>query len=294
MPKRTVVNLVNTRPDEALQYQKFHTKTTSVNFESIKSLCSNSVLIVEDIVYMNSKEEKILRHCINYDSHHKSIKLFCVSHTIHKTSIFSMLPLFHYIVFTPGASNVPVARFAFNFFKLDKPVIQIWIDEFKKLSGPGSYLIMDCSNLRLYGSQNFLENCYLLHESNGKTGENESSESWEKKLDECERRFDKMLEGHPLKSLAGAAFSLIIRNLNSSVFDVQDFTLKFFSREGDLKKLSLIDYVLCLLTPGDCPTKEVKVVHQFLVSQQKCVLPQYFFKNSLLKPGAERDLFPVA
>lgn len=232
---------------------------------------------------MNPKEEQKLRHCLNYDSHHKSIRLFCVSHTIHKTSMFSMLPLFHYLVFTATASNIPVARFTFNFFKLEKPVVQDWLSEFRKRKKPGEYLIMDCSNLKLYGSDDFLETCYFIHDSvpkstsdsdlaagGGLTGEVEKNE----------KRFEKFFDGHSQKSLAVAIFSVIARSLTSQFLDQKDFTLKFRTRAGLDKKISIIDYIACLLDPSEIPSKDLKVVHNFLQSNELCVLPRHLIKNT--------------
>jgi len=267
---------VNTRPDELKQYEAIHKKVQSIRFNSIKSVSKKSVLIVEDIVYMNAKEEQKLRHCLNYDSHHKTIKLFCVSHTIHKTSMFSMLPLFHYIIFTATASNIPVARFTFNFFKLEKTVIHDWLSEFRKRKLPGEYLIMDCSNLKLYGSDNFLETCYFIHDSVPNSGGIEVDAEPEK----TEKRFEKFFEGHTLKTLAVAIFSLISRSLSSRFLDSIDFTIKFQTKAGLMKKISLVDYIACLLDVSQIPSKDLQVVHNFLEKNEMCVLPRYMIKNA--------------
>lgn len=228
---------------------------------------------------MSPKEEQKLRHCLNYDSHHKSIKLFCVSHTIHKTSMFSMLPLFHYIVFTATASNIPVARFTFNFFKLEKPVIQDWLSEFKKRKRPGEYLIMDCSNLKLYGSDDFLDSCYFLHDSVPRQTEVESVAS-AAEPEKTEKRFERFFDGHSQKSLAVAIFSVISRSLTSKFLDQKDFTIKFQTRSGSVKKISLVDYIACLLDPSQIPTKDLMVVHNFIQKSELCVIPKYMIKNT--------------
>lgn len=284
---KTPVFLINTRSDELKQYEQIHKKSASLKFGSIKAISKKSVLIVEDIVYMTPKEEQKLRHCLNYDSHHKSIKLFCVSHTIHKTSMFSMLPLFHYLVFTATASNIPVARFTFNFFKLEKPVIQDWLSEFKKRKKPGEYLIMDCSNLKLYGSDNFLETCYFLHDSVPKSGtgaaaaaDSDLSGPMTGESERNEKRFEKFFDGHSQRSLAVAVFSVIARSLNSKFLDQKDFTLKFKTRDGLDKKISLVDYIACLLHPSEEPSRDLKVAHNFLQNNEMCVLPKYMIKNA--------------
>lgn len=194
--------------------------------------------------------------------------------------MFSMLPLFHYLIFTATASNIPVARFTFNFFKLEKPVIQDWLSEFKKRKKPGEYLIMDCSNLKLYGSDNFLESCYFLHDSVPKKAGNIDSElSVASEPDKNEKRFEKFFDGHSQRSLAVAIFSILARSLSSIFLDQKDFTLKFKTRSGSDKKISLVDYIACLLDPSEIPSKDLIVVHNFLQKNNMCVLPRYMIKN---------------
>lgn len=292
LPKTTPVLLVNARSDELAEYSRQHSKTKILSdFDKNKVLPPNSCLIVEDIVFLSTQEERTLRRIINYDSHHKRVKIFCVSHTIHKTKIYSMLPLFHYIVFTGAASNVPVARNTFDFFKMDKRVCQLWLEEFKKYENEGNYLVINCSTLKLFLSTDFLQSFKLLRDSEGRSEESpretaETGFDGEGKDKNVEKNFQKLLEGHHLKASACAVFSILVKNLDPAFFDPTDFTISFKSTEGRIKKTSVVDYILCLVSPDDTPSEDVKVVHNFLTKNPKYIIPRIFYKNKFLLPQA--------
>ena len=290
LPKSMPVLLVNTRSDELAEYAQHHSKTKILNdFVKNKVLPSNSCLIVEDIVFLTVKEEQTLRRIINYDSHHKKVKIFCVSHTIHKTKIYSMLPLFHYIVFTAAASNVPVARNTLDFFKMDKNVTEMWLDEFKRNQGEGNYLVINCSTLKLFLSTDFLTTFQLLRDSEGRGPsilDRDAAGGFDSEIDskQVEKDFQKLLEGHALKALACAVFSILIKNLKPSFFDPKDFTVSFRSLQGTIKKASIVDYILCLVSTDDTPSEDIKVVHNFLSRDQKYIIPRAFYRNKFLLP----------
>lgn len=145
------IYLVNVRADEATEYMKHCKKTCRVSLEQIKHIPKSSIVIIEDIISLSRKEELVLRSLLNYYCHHKSLKLFAVSHTIHKNSIFSLLPLFHYLIFTSSAGNLPVVRFVLSYFKIDPAQSLLWLSKFEsKQRATVKYLVFDCSKMSFY------------------------------------------------------------------------------------------------------------------------------------------------
>ena len=288
LPSKTPVGLVNVRSDESCTYEKLHRKIRSFKLESLNKVPKKSFLIVEDIVFMTGKQELGLRHCLNYDSHHKSIKLFCVSHTIHKTKIFSMLPLFHYIVFTSSKSNVPVLRFTLDYFKIDKEIRDRWLDFFAKADKQGVYFVFDCTSINFFWSENYLETCRPVSSQVSRETESgdisSSSGSPSNGRESTVKRFEKFVEGHPNKSKARALFSVCARS--HAKIDPYDFTVTFGAgTDGAVKKISVVDYILCLLS--DLPKAAIEldlfVLHKYFTVRHLCVFPKAFIVNRYFK-----------
>lgn len=152
IPKQSHLYLVNVKGEETSFYEKIHKKTFTINYAGIKSAKKNSVIIVEDVISMKKEEEINLRNAINYTVHHNRSKLFCVSHTITKTGLYSMVGLFNYIIFTGSPSNLPVIRTCLRYFKIETPIVDKWLTcikkESKKLAGSWNpYYFFDCTKM---------------------------------------------------------------------------------------------------------------------------------------------------
>jgi hypothetical protein len=162
LDKKNTVYLINVKEDERLQYEKLHKNCKCIAYGSLNSIKKHSFVIVEDIISMRTEDELKLRQALNYTAHHRASKIFCLTHTIFKTGLFSMLPLFHSIIFTCSPSNAPVVRQALSFFRLEKPTIARWIGQFKKWSktlkaSQKAYFFFDCNTMALCLSTDFLK-----------------------------------------------------------------------------------------------------------------------------------------
>lgn len=277
---------MNVGPEEMRLYKKSYKKCKLISFSGLGKAEKNSAIIIEDIIHMEKKDEKNMRVALNYDAHHKSQKIFSISHAIHKTSIWSMLSFFHFIIFTSSASNVPVLRFTLNYFKIDKEVVDSWIDRFKKLGrGKKNYhFYFNCTEMKFYFTKDILKptESLLIGSLGGEdSGENflENSELLKKNL---QTKFEKFLEGHPTRLQASAVFSIIVNSLDLNLIREHDLTVCFNSFEGNkLTRISLIDYITCILTPLDPTPKTLIVLHKYI--KTFCFIPLIFVKNSNFK-----------
>jgi len=162
LDKKCTVYLINVKEDERLHYEKLHKNCKCIAYGSLSSIKKHSFVIVEDIISMRTEEELKLRQALNYTAHHKASKIFCLTHTIFKTGLFSMLPLFHSVIFTCSPSNAPVVRQALGFFRLEKQTISQWIEQFKHWSkklkaSQRAYFFFDCNTMALCLSTDFLK-----------------------------------------------------------------------------------------------------------------------------------------
>lgn len=300
--------LINVRGDEVQHYTKIHKKHFCITFGSLKSIKKNSMIVIEDIITMNKAEEDQLRHTINYTAHHKLAKLFCVTHTIYKTGVFSMMPLFHSIIFTSSASNTPIIRSVFGFFKIDKDKASAWLASFKAwskhLNSQKAYFYFDCTSMSFCVSTNMLlpgtskilgslhsndtdgDDCHesmtksvpldqnsLKNLSFSKAAKHQTNENMKQK-------FAAFFQNHPFQGQALAIFCTILEKFSSSKINPIDLTICFKTKRGGGKRrhLSTVDYIAELLAPGGTAREENLVLHNYI--SKVCVIPRSCIRNT--------------
>ena len=114
--------LVNIRPDDAHVVKNVHENCTIAGYdvcEADKLITPRSDIFVEDVNHLNKKSEAMLRQWLNYHAHHDKLRVYMIGHSIYKTSVCTMLPLFNYIVFTATISNVPLMRQCAQYFRIN-------------------------------------------------------------------------------------------------------------------------------------------------------------------------------
>ena len=132
---------INVRDQEYLTEFKQH---TAISFEKINTIKDGSLVIVEDIITLSTKEEVSLRQLLNWQAHHKQLKVFCVSHNIFKTKLFNTISYFQYVVFTSSLSNLTVIKNCLNYFQVAPEVwdqLQTKIKLFDSKQGVYFFLI---------------------------------------------------------------------------------------------------------------------------------------------------------
>jgi len=273
--------LINVKPDEAQHYQKCHSAVKRYN--SIKEIQHNtperSIVVVEDIINMSKDEEIIFRYFLNEHAHHKTLKMFCVGHTLYKTSLYGMLSLFNYILFTSTPSNIPLLKQTLAYFRIEKDQIDEYVETFGDKKSFGHYYYLDCQSMTMSS----------LDASSGFKGggtSNLGSDDHEAKQKRREKllleRFGLFFEDHPEKIKAKALLSILLRAIPESVVRDVDCTARFQHKRGE-KYISLIDYISLLLDTkaGTILEREQQVLHLYIKS--KCQLPRYLVLNRTLQ-----------
>lgn len=86
----------------------------------------------------------------------------------------------------------------------------------------------------------------------------------------------------PQKEKALAIFRFIVRKIPLATLSSSDLTLKLWDKkEGKERTLSLVDYVHCVTTQGQKPSKDVMALHRYISAHAE--VPECFFSNDLLK-----------
>lgn len=273
--KKTKIYTINVNNREYLDL--FKKKITVTDLSNIKEIKHHSYVIVEDVISMTNKENTLLRSLINYYCHHSFLKIFIITHSIYKNGIYSLLSFFHYIIFTGIKSNLPVIRFTLNYYKLENEELQLMLTQFKKKSeiNEKTYFIFDTKKLLLYSQLN--EQFKNLMTSN-KNEENMKNPS----IEEFQQRFDKFVDDFEYKIKASSIFSIIINCLPLTLIRLHDLTFSFTSSQhSQYVRVSLVDYISCLLNSIETPPTEILCLHKYL--KGSCCIPKLFIKNKQLK-----------
>jgi hypothetical protein len=294
VPKKRKIKLitVNAKSDEYNNLGSHKKPPIRLDYKSLTKASKNSVIIIEDIISMSVAEERCLRQLLNYDSHHKKIKVFMIAHHVYKTSIHTLLAFFHYIIFTSDHTNIPLIRITLAYFKIDPEQIDFWLTKFKtQNSNYSTYYFFDCKNLsfnKVSGIENLLLGTNI--EQIGVAGIPESSSELVDniKRSNLQTRFEKFVAGQTqTKNDASAIFSMIIQCLPLNLIREHDLTLIFGTRNKTLSRqltrdrVSFVDYIDILLAKDKIPDDKIIFLHKFV--QKSCHIPKMFIQNRVLQ-----------
>jgi hypothetical protein len=274
--------LINVDGKDTAQYRKMLPKVRSLNFEDLESAAKNSCIIVEDIIHISKKDEEKLRYAINYQTHHRTQKIICASHSIFKTKIFSLLNFFNFIIFTSAIANIPTLRNVLNYFKVDKSEIDRWLEFYSEFGEgkKGVYFYFDCEKLTFNVSKKMLfKLCKSINGENKNTNTKGEvlSASPETKAKILQSTFLKFVENFAEKNEAVAIFSVISNCVPISLIREHDLTVQFKKDRKKMKQISIVDYVISLLSPRIIVSPSLIVMHRFIL--QFCKIPQVFIRN---------------
>ena len=298
-----LIYCVNVGPVELAEYKEAlgAKRVIPLLFTQLSTTRPNSTIIFEDIIYLPPANEKILRQCLNFDAHHKAQKVFCVTHSVQKTAVWSLLPFFHYLIFSSSPSNKPVIRTCLKtVFKIDAAIVENWLVQFLTLTktnqeSKNCYFYFDTSLMKFYFTSdllNSISNSRQLSDTSTipdrSTGRADAVAAQEKEKNELQKKileskFDKFTETHLLRAQAAAVFSILINCLNLSLVRDHDLTISFQSNlVHKTKRISLVDYILCLLdAAGKPPSQDLLVLHNYL--KTFCNIPSIFVSNPHFK-----------
>lgn len=267
------------------EYRTLSPSIVNIDFSGLAQIPTNSVIIIEDVIFLSTLQSKQIRHLLNYYTHHCLLKVFLVSHHVFKTNTWNLLPFFNYIIFTGTQSNMPILRTFFSTFKIDKSIEQIWLDQFSKAikKHPYSYAHFDSSQqtFNIASSMLALLSKQFRTFSSRANDSNQPSDS-DDLIGKLQTRFDTFLQNCSLKQEAGAIFSILISSIPPSQINLGDLTLKVFSTKANsLLNFSLIDYIMCLLSPHSSVSEANKFLHSYF--KDKCQIPLIFVKNVKLR-----------
>jgi hypothetical protein len=257
-------------------YKKIVPCVKSSSFNELGSVEKKSCIIVEDIIHITKKEEQQLRIAINYQAHHKTQKIICASHAIYKTQIFSLLGFFNFIIFTSAIANIPTLRNVLNYFKVEKDEIDRWLNFYTDMGRgkKGVYFFFDCEKMTFNISKKMF---FKLKKSLSETGQQIQQGGSENKSKILQNTFLKFVENLPEKNEAIAIFNIISNCVPHSVIREQDLTIAFKFKKNSKRLISIVDYVISLISPNIIVRPPLIAMHRFI--KNYCKIPQVFIRN---------------
>lgn len=276
-----IVYAINVRDSEYVENLK---NVISWSFEKVEKIKENSVVVVEDIIALNKKQEEQLRQLLNWHAHHKKLKVFCVSHNIFKTSLYNCLSYFRYIVFTSALGNLHLFKQTFaNYFQISPEIVYSWQLKVQKFAGAQGVYFYFCTGTRIFYATNNIGDSKSSKELGRaeplEGGEKGKTEEQNKQREILQKRFEIFFKGRKNAAQANAVFSIIVNCIDPQHITPVDLTLTFNSTRGGKKNISLPDYIDSLLQNDSKrpPTVDQIVVHRYVNS--KCKIPDLFVLN---------------
>lgn len=323
LPAARQLYLVNVRADEAAVYESLHPggakRVSSTSLLQIPQSSPYSTIFIEDIISMREKEQTQLREGINYTAHHKKCKIFCVTHTVYKTGVFSMMPLFHYLIFTSSPANAPVIRQALGLFGLEKEEVKSYgaalvrhTSEWQKTgnSDPRQiYYFLDCTALKLgysddnlkAGTARYLADgggndgkrkgpepngaaSTIANDGSGDDDDGKTSVRHPRSPTSSTSLFDCFFSGAKRNAKAHGIYRILANEASvSRHLRQKDLCFVFKSRRASaaVTAISLVDYISLLLHGSRVPTAEQLALHTFI--KARCRLPESSIANKHLQ-----------
>lgn len=231
-------------------------------FEEAKEL-ENCCLIYEDIINPKQTDLMIMKHTLLFSGHHRNVDpQIVIAHGVFHNKVFSILDHFKKIIITDAKGNIGILSRILTHFKFSKEEKKDYSTLFRQNNQKFSYFIIDLDERRVY--RNAQENLHLLPNDQVLADAKNSAEKILSLADQPER--------------AKTLFNIIVQYIPPSALSPVDLSV-WFRRTSKKKteRISLIEYINCLLTKRDKPNKEIMKLHSFIT--KRCLIPKFLILN---------------
>lgn len=279
LKKNPNVNIytINVRSNE---YSSIYPNLINVEYEQMDTIPRKSIIIIEDVISMTPFQANTLRQAVNYNAHHKKQKIYVITHHVYKTSIYQLIPYFNYIVFTASHSNIPLVKIILRYFHLSKDEIEKTTSLIHPVRNtPFVYFVFTVDSHRFFKADS-IKQLLLgeLKDTHGDSVTNTANVNTNITKDELLQRFETFVFSNENKQQAATVFSILVNALpNYQNINITDLTLRCQTKTGQQINISLVDYVMSLLTSSVKITKYDLFVHNYF--KKLCKLPTMFIVN---------------
>lgn len=348
--KHLKIQLLNAKVSDYNEFSN-NIKNQSSQIAKLNLKLKKSFIIIEDIISISKKDSDILRESLHLRAHHFLQKYFFISHSIYKTTLWSLIPYFNFIIVTKDKSSIPILQHIFITLKIAKDEVTKMLIHAKNLlvqfpeksffdcfyyngdlgewffcndffspptqhikllpsqqSQPQGQKLMqlqqqpqhqqqqqqqqiisksasaaaDVDFVGKHGntsSSSSVSNRNCLHESGSDcviTSDN--SKDIKKALS---TRFKKLILAFENKKKAEAIFNILIECIDIKHIDGNDLTFHFKTRGKKVIRISLIDYVILLVSKDTNQNVDLKMLtmHQYVT--KCCSIPKFLIENKV-------------
>jgi GTPase SAR1 family protein len=279
LKKNSNVNIytINVRSNE---YSTVYPNLINVEYEQMDTIPRKSIIIIEDVISMTPFQANTLRQAVNYNAHHKKQKIYVITHHVFKTSVYQLIPYFNYIVFTASHSNIPLVKIILRYFHLSKDDIEKTTSLIHPVRNtPFVYFVFTVDSHRFLKADS-IKQLLLgeLRDTHGDSVTTATTTTATTTKDDLIQRFETFVFTNDNKQQASTVFSILVNALpNFQNINLTDLTLRCQTKTGHPINISLVDYVMSLLTPNIKITKYDLFVHNYF--KPLCKLPTMFIVN---------------
>ena len=241
-----------------------------------------SIVIIEDLISINSSNKLAIKQVINYMARRKGLYLLAIIHSLHGSALMPCLQFFnHLLVFGQGLNIGKSYKLLKEGGGLGSMLRNKGSDTLDKHAGKHGrfspiHIDLGTQEMVLLDPEGRPRKV-LLSEQGTETDPDKAVDV----LAEFKEGMDMFLGSSEPE---GKLFRFILRNLPKLVRShgrPTDLTLMLIDRSGLPRRVSLLDFCATCSSPDALPTRDVRSLHKFLTSRMD--LPDLLVKNIHLR-----------
>ena len=243
---------------------------------------SNRAVVVEDFVNASEPELRNLRELVNVKSRQRRLTpVYLIAHSLVGTGISSLLPFATKLVFSSQAGTSQSVSRALNHYGFSKEQREKAKQMFSSMLEPYQFFEIDVRQ-KTFGP----------FRSSSRHGGRPKSADLDVRSDSERRQASQHTARNllcllPDSELAFAIFHLILPYLPRSLRPEDLTVLLHAEKTGRPVRISIVDYIGCLLNSDDVPADELASFHDFI--GERVVIPRLFQKNKHLLSRINSD-----
>ena len=239
-------------------------------WEDAKTL-SKCALVFEDVIGATKDQFKILQGVLAFSNHHLQLNpIYIIVHSVLNNNVHGLLGYVTEVVITAAKVNVNSLNSVLQYYRFDKEEKAEIVARFLRPVEPFSYYVLDVEKRTF---------TYVGPKGSTTTSKGSGAEpaAAAESMTDASSSANRFLALLPESGKALAIFDLIKAKLSDKALNSEDLTITLQNRRGKSVRISLIDYLYALTTPGAEPSREVRLLHTYI--SRKVLLPSCFVIN---------------
>jgi ABC-type oligopeptide transport system ATPase subunit len=246
-----------------------------------------AALVVEDVIQAKPYQFEILQNLLNFKTHHDRVNpVLVIAHQLTKNNIFGIINSFTQIYITACKANIAAFKALLQYYGYPDKEKEEHLRMFRSITKPYQHICFDVEKMT------FELTSFDMNDLSDDDGDDELSNSrgggkkgFSRKAALALAKATRFLtvdKDHAEKKVA--LFELIYPGLPPKGFCLKDMTVKLKTNKNTEAKVSLIDYITCLVSEAvTAPPTLLLQFHDYITETRSVTLPRTFVLNKAFR-----------